>query len=41
MSRLLLTHFWPFNDREESRREAEAEFKGTVTIVEENAVYEL
>lgn len=39
--RLLLTHFWPFNDREATRKEAEAVFEGSVTIVEENGIYEL
>lgn len=32
--RLLLTHFWPGNDRELSRKQAQAEFAGEVLIAE-------
>jgi ribonuclease BN (tRNA processing enzyme) len=41
ITRLFLTHFWPFNDREATRKEAEAVFEGTVTVVEENGIYDL
>ena len=33
--RLLLTHFWPGNDRERSRRDAEAVFAGEVLVADE------
>jgi ribonuclease BN (tRNA processing enzyme) len=39
--RLLLTHFWPGNDREASRRAAAAEFGGEVLAAEEDAVIPL
>jgi ribonuclease BN (tRNA processing enzyme) len=34
--RLLLTHFWPDNDRQAARAEAEAAFGGEVLIAEED-----
>lgn len=33
--RLLLTHFWPGNDREQSRTEAAAEFGGEILLADE------
>lgn len=34
--RLLLSHFWPGNDREASRAAAAAEFPGDVLVAEED-----
>lgn len=39
--RLLLTHFWPGNDRERSRADAAAVFPGPVLIADEGAVVAL
>ena len=39
--RLLLTHFWPGNDRTRSRDEAAAVFGGEVLIADEGAVIDL
>jgi ribonuclease BN (tRNA processing enzyme) len=39
--RLLLTHFWPGNDRDRSRAEAAAVFPGDVLIADEGAVIQL
>ncbi len=39
--RLLLTHFWPGIDREESRRQAEACFDGEVLVASEGLVVDL
>lgn len=39
--RLLLTHFWPGNDRERSRAAAQAEHPGEVLLAEEGLVIEL
>jgi ribonuclease BN (tRNA processing enzyme) len=39
--RLLLTHFWPRNDREASRHDAAAEFAGEVLVAEEGDVISL
>ena len=39
--RLLLTHFWPGNDREQTRAEAEASFGAPVEIAKENEEYRL
>jgi len=39
--RLLLTHFWPGNDREKSRREAQAVFSGEVLLADEGLVVPL
>jgi len=39
--RLMLTHFWPGNDRELSRAEAAAEFDGEILIAEEGMVVAL
>lgn len=40
-ARLLLTHFWPGNDREQTRAEAEASFGASVDIAIENEEYQL
>jgi ribonuclease BN (tRNA processing enzyme) len=39
--RLLLTHFWPGNDRERTRREAAAVFDGPVELADEGLVLSL
>jgi len=39
--RLMLTHFWPGNDREQSRRDAAAFFDGEIIIADEGLVVEL
>jgi ribonuclease BN (tRNA processing enzyme) len=39
--RLLLTHFWPGNDRQHARRAAAAVFAGEVLIADEGAVVDL
>jgi ribonuclease BN (tRNA processing enzyme) len=39
--RLLLTHFWPGNDRHQSRAEAAGEFSGPVMIADENLIIPL
>ncbi len=39
--RLLLTHFWPGNDRDRSRAEAAAVFPGPVLVADEGAVVRL
>jgi ribonuclease BN (tRNA processing enzyme) len=39
--RLMLTHFWPGNDRERSRAAAAEAFSGEVLIADENAVVHL
>ena len=39
--RLLLTHFWPGNDRDRSRAEAAAVFPGPVLVADEGAVVAL
>jgi len=39
--RLLLTHFWPGNDREKSRRDAQAVFRGEVLLADEGLVVPL
>ena len=38
---LLLTHFWPGNDRERSRADAAAHFPGLVSLAEEGLVLQL
>ena len=40
-ARLMLTHFWPGNDRERSRQEAAAVFPGEVLLADEGAVVRL
>ncbi len=39
--RLMLTHFWPGNDRERARADAAAAFPGEILIADEGAVVEL
>lgn len=39
--RLLLTHFWPGNDRQRTRREAEELFAGPIELAEEGLVLSL
>jgi len=39
--RLLLTHFWPDNDRQAARAAAEAAFGGEVLIAEEDLEVQL
>jgi ribonuclease BN (tRNA processing enzyme) len=39
--RLMLTHFWPGNDRDRSRAAAAAVFSGEVLIADEGAVVDL
>ncbi len=39
--RLMLTHFWPGNDREQSRTEAAAEFSGEILLADEGLVVPL
>ncbi len=39
--RLMLTHFWPGNDREQSRAEAAAEFGGEILLADEGLVVPL
>jgi ribonuclease BN (tRNA processing enzyme) len=39
--RLMLTHFWPGNDREQSRADAAEAFSGEILLAEEGAVVEL
>lgn len=39
--RLMLTHFWPGNDREQSRAEAAAEFGGEILVAAEGLVVPL
>lgn len=40
-SRLMLTHFWPANDREQSRTEAAEEFRGEILLADEGLVVPL
>ena len=39
--RLLLTHFWPGNDRHQSQAEAAEEFTGPILIADEDLVIPL
>jgi ribonuclease BN (tRNA processing enzyme) len=39
--RLMLTHFWPGNDRDRSRAAAAAVFSGEVLLADEGAVVPL
>lgn len=39
--RLMLTHFWPGNDRERSRAAAAEAFSGEVLIADEGAIVDL
>ncbi|MDQ3716225.1 MAG: MBL fold metallo-hydrolase, partial [Actinomycetota bacterium] len=39
--RLMLTHFWPGNDREQSRAEASAVFTGEILLADESLVVPL
>jgi ribonuclease BN (tRNA processing enzyme) len=39
--RLMLTHFWPGNDRDRSRAAAATAFSGEVLIADEGAVVHL
>ena len=39
--RILLTHFWPGNDRNRSRAAAAAVFSGEVLVADEGAVVQL
>lgn len=38
---LVLTHFWPGNDRDLSRREAQKTYRGPVTVADEGAAIEV
>ncbi|MDQ3475805.1 MAG: MBL fold metallo-hydrolase, partial [Actinomycetota bacterium] len=39
--RVMLTHFWPGNDREQSRAEAATEFGGEILLADEGLVVPL
>jgi ribonuclease BN (tRNA processing enzyme) len=39
--RLMLTHFWPGNDRDRSRAAAAETFSGEILIADEGAVIDL
>jgi ribonuclease BN (tRNA processing enzyme) len=39
--RLMLTHFWPGNDRDRSRAEAAEAFSGEILIADEDSIVEL